>query len=193
MPAGAPGTGMASSEDGRSPYGWFAFRLAEGVSRGESYLPHTYTLLRGWLRVLTRWGNLLRRDSPRPLSDLFAPPKHPFWRNFFGTLPSAEAGGGFRQMGKPWPLAGCWEKAQQSTRGPGDGNDFPWGWQIVVSSARARVSRRRAAWGRLSSSHLCTLARVAAGPRPPGSCPPRLYYTIMGGAGATARGGGGLS
>ena len=26
-----------------------------------------------------------------------------------------------------------------------------------------------------------------------GSCPPRLYYTIMGGAGATARGGGGLS
>ena len=103
--------------------------FAAGVSRGKNYLPRTYALLREWPRVLTRpaRGNLLRRDSPRPPSDLFTPPKHPFWRNFFGTFPSAEAGGSSLQMGKPWPLAGCWEKAQQSTRGPGGRNDFLWG------------------------------------------------------------------
>ena len=56
---------MASSEDGRSPYGWFAFRLAEGVSRGESYLPHTYTPLREWLRVLTRLGESLEERFPQ--------------------------------------------------------------------------------------------------------------------------------
>ena len=53
-PLGAPGTGMASSEDGRSPYRWFAFRLAEGVSRGGNYLPRTCAPLRGWQRALAR-------------------------------------------------------------------------------------------------------------------------------------------
>ena len=113
------------------------------------------------------WGNLLRRDSPRPLSDLFAPPKHPFWRKFFETFPSAEAGGSFLQTGKPWPLAGCWEKAQQSTRGPGDGNRFPWRWQVSMPLVCARVSRRRVAGGKLSSPRPRTLARVGAGPYPP--------------------------
>ena len=128
-PLGAPGTETTSPGGSRLLCRWFAPGLAAGVSRGENYLPRTHAPLRGWERALARpaWGNLLRRDSPRPLSDLFTPPKHPFWRKFFETFPPAEAGGGFLQTGKPWPLAGCWEKAQQSTRGPGDGNDFPWG------------------------------------------------------------------
>ena len=54
MPAGAPGTGMASSEDGRSPYRWFAFRLAAGVPRGGDYPHRTYAPLRGWPRALAR-------------------------------------------------------------------------------------------------------------------------------------------
>ena len=152
---------------------------------GGDYPHRTYALLRGRGRVLTRraharpaWGNLLRRDSPRPPSDLFTPPKHPFWRKFLGTFPSAEAGGGFRQMGKPWPLAGCWEKAQQSTRGPGDGNGFPWGWQVPIPLVCIRVSRRRVAWGKFSSWLQRHPARVAAGPCPPrvaaGPCPPRV-------------------
>ena len=117
--------GTGSPGGGRLLCRWFAPGLAGGVPRGESFLPGCNAILRGWLRALARrgwqrvltrraharpaWGNLLRRDSPRPLSDLFTPPKHPFWRNFFGDgspLPRLGAASGKWASPGPSPVVG---------------------------------------------------------------------------------------
>ena len=79
-----------------------------------------------------RLGESLEERFPQtPFRPFYAAKTSVLAEFFWGRFPSAEAGGSPLQMGKPWPLAGCWEKAQQSTRGPGDGNGFPWGWQMA--------------------------------------------------------------
>ena len=145
------------------------------MPRGVGFLPGSSAILRGWQRVRARpkachvgwvfflaavpscvgarrgrarpaWGNLLRRDSPRPLSDLFAPPKHPFWRNFFGDgSPLPRLGTAFGKWASLGPSPVVGRKPNNPLGAPGTGmtspggSRFPYRW--FAPGLAAGVSR----------------------------------------------------
>ena len=100
-------------------------------------------------------GESLEERFPQtPFRPFYTPPKSFGGETFLLGWCGAEAGDGWQLMGCPWPLAGCWGKAQQSARGPGGrknrglGEDFCGG-----------VTRE----AKFPPWHQRNLARVAAG------------------------------